>query len=379
MRSLEEELVGDFTQPLFLLLGTVGIVLLIACANVANLFTVRADSRRRDLAVRHALGAGRAGMVRIQMAEALLLGVLGGIGGAIIAWGGLPMILRAAPENIPNLAATRLDSVALLFTAGVSILSAFAFGLIPAVRFSKPQFVGALRKTGMGGETGNHLGRDALVAVQTAAALVLLVGSGLLIRSFWTLTHVDPGFDTENIFSFQVAPDRDELNDGPSFARFHSEFMERVRALPGVQSVGLVNTLPLDEGAGRGMFATERTIVSGETPPPIRFTMAGGDYFQTMGISLIQGRLFQQSDHTVGPPNVIVSAATAELLWPNEDPLGQRLSPASDTTIALTVVGVVEDIFLEDFRQDAADPMLYLPMVGPTARFLGSRIACLCR
>ncbi len=371
VRSLEEELVGDFRGPLWLLLGTVAIVLLIACANVANLFTVRAESRRRDLAVRQALGAGRAGLVRIQMAEALLLAVLGGVFGAMIAWAGLPLLVRAAPENIPNLAATRLDSAAMLFAGGVAILSACVFGLIPAIRFSRPQIVGALRKTGMGGERGGHLSRDILVAVQTAAALVLLVGSGLLMRSLWTLSHVDPGYDTRDIFTFQVAPDRDELNDGPSFAQFHEAFMERVGALPGVESVGLVNTLPLDEGAGTNRFTTERLLVSGETPPPMRFTMAGGDYFQTMGISLTRGRLFERGDHAVGPTNILVSNSAADLLWANEDPLGQRLFPSSDTTIVLTVVGVVEDIFLEDFRQDAADPMLYLPMVGPEPRTWG--------
>ena len=369
VRSLEEELVGDFTSPLWLLLGTVGIVLLIACANVANLFTVRAESRRRDLAVRQALGAGRAGMVRVQMAEALLLGVVGGAAGAIIAWVSLPLLVRAAPENIPNLAATRLDTAALVFTAGVSILSACVFGLIPAIRFSKPQFVGALRKTGIGGDTGGHLTRDALVLVQTAAALVLLVGSGLLIRSFWTLTRVDPGYDTQNIFSFQVAPDREELNDGPSFAQFHTEFMERVSGLPSVESVGLTLALPLDEGAaGRTRFNTTRTLVSGDAPAPMPFTSVGGDYFQTMGITLERGRRFESSDHTVGQTKAIISNAASKLLFPDEDPLGRRLYPTADTALALTVVGVVEDIFLQDFRQEAADPMVYLPMVGPTAR-----------
>ncbi len=369
VRSLEEELVGDLATPLWLLLGTVAIVLLIACANVATLFTVRADSRRRELAVRQALGEGRAGLIRTQMAEALLLAAIGGAGAALLAWAGLPLLVSAAPENIPNLAATRLDSAALIFTAGISFLAACAFGLVPAIQFSKPRLVGALRQAGHGGEAGGHWGRNALVLVQTASALVLLVGSGLLIRSFWELSHVDPGYDTENIFSFQVAPARDGVNDGPSFARFHQSFMERVAALPGVESVGLTNWLPLDEGSGGNRFTTDRTAASGETPPEMRFTFVGGDFFETMGISLVRGRLFEPSDHTNGLGNTIVSPAAASVLWPGEDPLGKRLAMTADTTKWQTVIGVVEDILVEDFRQEAADPMIYLPMVGPHPRW----------
>ena len=368
VRSLEEELVGDLAKPLWLLLGAVAIVLLIACANVANLFTVRAESRRRDLAVRQALGARPAGLVRSQMAEALLLAAMGGAGAALLAWASLPLLVRAAPESVPNLDLARLDAAALIFTAGVSFLAACAFGLVPAIKFSRPRLVGALRQGGQGGEAGGHWGRNALVLVQTASALVLLVGSGLLIRSFWTLSHVDPGYDTENIFSFQIAPQRPELNDGPSFARFHEAFMERVAGLPGVESVGLTLLLPLDEGAGRNRFTTERALASGETPPLMRVTMVGGDYFQTMGIDLTRGRRFERSDQRGGAVNAIVGQSAAKQLWPDEDPLGKRFLRSSDTTGWLTVVGVVEDIFLEDFRQEAADPMIYLPMVGPQPR-----------
>ena len=368
VRSLEEELVGDIAGRLWLLLGAVVIVLLIACANVANLFIVRAESRRGDLAVRQALGAGRAGLVRTQMAEALLLAAAGGVGAALLAWAAVPLLVRAAPENIPNLDAASLDSAALIFTAGVSILAALAFGLLPAIRSSRPRAVGASKQTSRGWGAGGHWSRHALVLVQTAAALVLLVGSGLLIRSFWALTHVDPGYDTDDIFTFQVAPQREELNDGPSYARFHEAFMERVAGLPSVESVGLTMLLPLDEGAASGRFNTERTLASGETPPVINFTAVGGEYFQTMGIAIARGRRFEPGDHRLGIGNIIVSESLAELFWPGEDALGNRLLQGADTTRWLNVVGVVEDIFLDDFRQEAVDPMLYLPMVGTTAR-----------
>jgi len=302
------------------------------------------------------------------MAEALLLALVGGVGGALLAWVSLPLLVRAAPENIPNLAATRLDAVALGFTAGLALFTALVFGLIPAIRFSRPRFVGALRQSGLGGKPGGDWSRNALVLVQTSSALVLLVGAGLLMRSFWTLSHVDPGYDTENILSFQVAPQRDDVNDGPSYAQFHQMFAERVAALPGVESVGFVNTLPLDEGAGSRAFFTERAVASGERLPPINFTMASTNYFETMGIELLRGRGFESDDHTVGPVNMLVSASAASLLWPGQDAIGERLSISPDTTFWMTVVGVVEDIYLEDFRQDEPDPMMYLPLVGVNAR-----------
>lgn len=365
VRSLEEQLVGDVAGPLWLLLGTVAIVLLIACANVANLFIARAESRRQDLAVRQALGAGRAGLVRTQMAEALLLAALAGAAGALLAWGGVPLLIRAAPERIPNLAAAGLDPAALLFTAGLSILAACAFGLLPAIRFANPGLAGGLRQAGQVGEWRGRLSRNALVVAQTASALVLLVAAGLLVRSFVALTRVDPGYDTEDIFTFQIAPDRDELNDGPSYARFHQAFLDRLAALPGVESVGLTLGLPLDEGAIDNTFYTERTDATGETPPRLSFTFTGGDYFETMGIDLLSGRVFDRSDHTTRRGNAIVSRATAELLWPGENPLGKRFRMSEDAPYWQTVVGVVEDIMLANFRQDATDPMIYLPMAGP--------------
>ena len=369
VRSLEEELVGDFARPLWILLATVAIVFLIACANVANLFIVRAESRRRDLAVRRALGAGRGGLIRTQMAEALLLAVLGGSVGVLLAAIGVPLLVGAAPEGVPNLDLVRLNPVSLLFTAGLSILAACVFGLVPAIRFSKHGAFGDLRQAGRVGTPFGRAARNALVVVQTASALVLLVAAGLLARSFWELSHVKLGYNTEDIFTFQVAPSRNELNDGPSFARFHEGLMERLAALPGVESVGLVNELPLDEGSDMGRFGSERTEASGTPAPLIPYSHTGGDYFETMGITLVTGRLFERADHVTGTANAIVSRSAAQLLWPNEDPIGKRFRFGQSAVSAQweTVVGVVEDVRLYGFRQASADPMVYLPLVGPNA------------
>jgi predicted permease len=369
VRSLEEQLVGDIAKPLWIMLGTVGVVLLIACANVANLLIVRAESRRRDLAVRRALGAGRGGLIRSQMSEAILLSLAGGIAGVAIAWMGVPLLVRAAPESIPRLASAGLNPMALLFTAGVVIVAAFASGLLPAIRFSNPGIAGSLRDSHRVGTGPDHLTRDALVVVQTAAALVLLVGSGLLLKSFIELRRVDAGYDTADIFTFQTAPDprAHGLTDAVTLAQFHYDFMERMAAIPGVESVGLANTLPLDEGAGLTRFVTERTAGDETGQPLLRFTMVAGDYFQTMGIDLVAGRHFERRSQPTADPGVIVSEAAASILWPDEQPLGKLVGRAGDPAGMMTVIGVVEDILLEDFRQETPDPMIYLPMVGRTA------------
>jgi predicted permease len=369
---LREHLIGKIATPLWIVMGTVGIVFLIACANVANLFMVRTESRRRELAVRRALGAGRVGLVRSQMAEALLLGAAGGVAGALIAWGGVPLLVRAAPDAvaggfsstpIPGLATAHLDFPALLFAAAASLLAACAFGLLPALRVSGSALLGSLRQTGRGVVGGSHLTRDALVVLQTALALVLLVGSGLLVRSFWRLSHVDPGYDTQNIFTFQVAPHREDLKDRASVSRFQYVFMDRLRALPGVESVGFVTELPLDEGAGTTFITTPQLEASGAEAPSVRYAGAGGAYFQTMGIKLLQGRVFERVEEEQGVPNVIISRSAAKLLFPGEDPLGKQLRPSSGETW-FTVVGVVEDILLDDFRRESPEPMVYLPAVS---------------
>jgi putative ABC transport system permease protein len=373
VRPLREHLVGNVATPLWILLGTVAIVFLIACANVANLFMVRAESQRRDLAVRRALGAGRGSLVRSQMAEPLLIAAVGGACGVLIAWAGVPLLVRAAPDAvaggfgaapIPGLANAGVDFSALLFTAAISVLAACAFGLLPAIRFSGIGLLGSLRQTGRGVVGRSHLTRDVLVVIQTASALVLLVGSALLVRSFLQLSRVDPGFDTEGIFTFQVAPDREDLNSRAAVSQFQYAFMDRLSALPGVESVGFVTTLPLDEGANRGFITTPRIEASGAEAPHIRFAGAGGDYFQTMGIELLRGRYFERIEEQQGIPNVIISRSAADLLFPGEEPLDKQLRPVGDGDTWYTVVGVVEDVLLDDFRREAPEPMVYLPAVS---------------
>ena len=371
VKALREQLVGRISTALWILLGAVGVVFLVACVNVANLFMVRAESRRVELSVRRALGAGRSDLIRPQVTDALLLAAAGGALGAVIAWAGVPLLVRAAPDAvaggfsgapIPGLAAAHLDRAALLFTGGLSLLAACAFGLLPAFRLSGPR-LGSLQQAGRGIVGRRGLTRDVLVAVQTASALVLLVGAALLMRSVWQLSRVDAGYDTKGIFSFQIAAGGPDLNNRASVSRFQYVFMDRLKALPGVESVGFISTLPLDEGAASANVTTARIQASGAEAPLVRNAAAGGAYFQTMGIALKRGRYFERMEEELGTRNVIISESAAKVLFPGEEPLGQQVRPAaggsSDTWF--TVIGVVEDILVDDLRRKSPEPMVYLP------------------
>jgi predicted permease len=252
----------------------------------------------------------------------------------------------------------------------MSVLAACAFGVLPALRFSGSR-LGSLQQGGRGVVGRRSVTRDVLVIVQTASALVLLVGSALLLRSFWQLKQVDTGYETENIFTFQIAPNRPELKDRLSVSQFQYAFMDRLKALPGVESVGFITTLPLDEGAGSQNITTPGIIASGKEAPLVRFAGAGGAYFQTMGIELLKGRFFERVEEERGVLNVLVSQAAAKVLFPGEDPIDKQLRPATATGDTwATVIGVVEDVKIDDLRRKSPEPMVYLPGVSPSPAYV---------
>jgi predicted permease len=362
VRPLDEELLGSVTRPLWVLFGSASIVLLIACANVANLFTARTEARQRELAVRRAIGAARGQLVRLQMSEALVIAGMAAVTAMAIAWVGLPAFLRAAPEGILRLGDVGIDATMAAFTLGAAILSALACGLVPSIRASAPDLA-RLREGGRGSTRGRHWGRNGLVVAQTALALVLLIGAGLLIRSFTKLSRVDPGYDTKDVFTFQIAPDGPTLTDGPTFAQFHMTFMERLRALPGVQSVGLVENVPLNERTGTASYRTEAMSSDPTAGIRLAYTWAGGDYFKAMGIDVTAGEPFSGTDLASTMGNAIVSESAAHRLWPGKDAIGQRFQRQGDSTWT-TVIGVVQDVLQDNFRE-AAQAQVYLPLVGP--------------
>ena len=366
---LLDRLVEDSSTSLWVLLAGAAIVLIIACANVANLFMVRAEGRHRDLAVRRAIGATRTQLVRLQMAEAFLVAMVSGVIAIALAMVMLPAFKRAAPEGIPRLAQVGLD----LTTIGASFLlvlvAALACGVIPALRASSPD-LRRLREGGRGTTAKVRWARNALVVGQTSLALVLLIGSALLIRSFSKLRNVDAGYDTENLYTFQFAPEQERLRDGPSWGQLHLEFMDRLRALPGVQLVGVVNNLPLDEGTGGGRWLTDgMSEEGGGTLLDQNFT--GGDYFQAMGIDLMAGRIFTPEEAITPNTNVILSRSAAEKLWPGQSAVGKQLRRRlADTLRTFTVVGVVADVKQDDWRE-AGEAVVYFPLTGPTAAMWG--------
>ena len=310
-----DRLVGPTASTsLWVLLGAVAVVLLIACANVANLFLVRAEGRRRSLAVRRAIGASRAQLVRLQMTEAFLVALLAGGLAVMLSALTLPLFLRAAPEGIPRLSLVRLDLSTLAAAFGLVVVAALACGAIPALHASSPD-LGRLREGSRGSTGRRHLGRDVLVVGQTALALVLLIGSALLVQSFQRLRTVDPGYETADIYTFQFAPEQERLIDGPTWGRFHLDFMDRLRALPGVTAVGVVNNIPLDEGTGTGRFLTDSMAPEGGGAL-LDQNFAGGDYFRVMGIDLLRGRPFTPDEAVTPNSSVIISRSAAARLWP---------------------------------------------------------------
>jgi predicted permease len=362
VRPLLDQLLGPARRLLWVLFAAAGVVLVIACANVANLFLVRAELRQRDLALRRAIGATRGELVRVQLAEAVVASGLAGTLALLIARLGLPALLAAAPQRVPRLDDVEVGVATAGFTLLAVLVTALACGLMPALRGATPDFQ-RLREGGRGTTGRRGWTRDGLVVAQTALALVLLIGSELLLRSFDALGRVDPGYDTRDVFTFQFAPDQPALTDGPAWARFHLAFLDRLRALPGVQSVGLVENVPLNEDTRSQRFRAEGTAPEADGGTLLHVNWAAGDYFTAMGIDLLAGRAFGTADH-VNPGNVVVSRSAARLLWPGRDAVGQRLQPQGDETWH-TVVGVVEDVKQSGFR-DTPRANVYLPLVGPT-------------
>jgi putative ABC transport system permease protein len=359
-----ERLVGPTARTsLWVLLGAVSVVLLIASANVASLFMVRTEGRRRDLAVRRAIGASRAQLVRLQLAEAFLVALLAGMLAVILSAVTLPLFLRAAPEGIPRLALARLDVSTLFASFALVVLVALVCGTAPALQASSPDLA-RLRESSRGSTGRRHFGRDALVVGQTALALVLLIGSALLVQSYQRLRSVDPGYETADIYTFQFAPEQKHLTDGPSWGRFHLDFMERLRGLPGITGVGVVNNIPLDEGTGADRFLTE-TMDLDSGGALLDQNFAGGDYFRVMGIELLRGRPFTTDEAVTPNSSVLISRSAAARLWPDRDPLGQRLRRAVGAVQWFTVVGLVEDVKQNDWR-DAGEAIVYFPLTGPT-------------
>lgn len=363
VRPLDVQLLGPYARPLWLLLGAAALVLLIAGANLVNLYLIRAESRQRELGVRRALGAQRLHLLRLQLAEAALIGGVAGILAAALAATTLPLLLSVAPAEIPRLDQVHADGLTLGVALALAVGASLLCGLLAAWRGSAPELQ-RLRDGGRGMTARQQWWRQGLVAGQSALALVLLIGAGLLLRSAEALREVDPGYDPSDLYTFQFAPEQAGLprDDAAAWARFHQQFLQRLAALPGVERVGLIENVPLNEGTATIIARSDEMAVAAESGALLNVTYTAGDYFRAMDIRILAGRSFESGDHE-GRGSVLVSARAARLLWPDKDPVGRRLQRAGQAQWD-TVVGVVEDIQQSNLT-GTPEPLIYLPLLGP--------------
>jgi predicted permease len=354
-----EMLVKDVRTPLLVLFGAVGLVLLIACANVASLLLARGSSRRSELAVRAALGAGRGRLVRQLIAEAAVLGLAGGVAGALLAYAAVAALVWAQPADLPRLEAVGVDATVLAFTLGCALLTALVFGTLPAMHATGHRLLEFLRAGGRTGQDGGgHRARGALVVAETTLAVVLLVSAGLLIRSFVELTRVNPGFVPEQAVSFRVMLQGPAFAERPALLQTTDAIVARLQALPGVTSAAAAGELPLT-----GLGAMLGFAVQGAPPPPANVNAeiaafgVSPQYLQALGATLLRGRPLTDADNRADAPRVaLVNAAAVARWFPDGDPIGERVIVDEE----YEVVGVVADVRQEGLRE-AVVPQLFAP------------------
>ncbi len=340
--SLHADVVGSTDTMLRILMGAAGLVLLIACVNVANLFLARSLGRRREIAIRSALGSGRGRLVRQFLAESLLVATMAGAAGLVVAHLGVRYLLSISPDAVARAPEVGLDGRLLLFAAAVTVLTALMFGLVPALRGSRVDLTSDLREGSRGTAGGRKSTRirTALVATQVALALVLLIGAGILIKSFAALQGQDYGFDSSNVLTFEVHLPDARYEDPALRVGFHQRFHERLRSVPGVEAVAATSWLP---AAGPYHdWGYRYQDADGELQwDGAQMRIIEGDYFETMGIPLVAGRSFNAGDGEDSPPVMIVSETATRIAFPDGDPIGQRFYSADTLR---TIVGVVPDV-----------------------------------
>jgi putative ABC transport system permease protein len=366
--SLHEAMVGDIRQAVFVLLGAVGFVLLIACTNVANLLLARAATRETEMAVRSALGAGRGRLVRQLLTESAILGAAGGALGLLLAIWGVDALISLEPQGIPRLSEIRIDTTVASFTLALSIATGLLFGLVPAFHSTSASLSGSLKEAGRGALTtrGGARMRGALVIAEMALAVMLLAGAGLLIRSFTKLASVDPGFHATQALTFELSLPDSRYEKEPQQVGFFDQLLPRLRAIPGVQSAAAAMSLPL---SGSNFVLTFE--VAGRPPvppsqqPAMQIRVATPEYFQTIGIPLKRGRSFTEDDRLGSPPVVLITESAARQYFPNEDPIGKKITLGwgrgkGTPRAGGEVVGIVGDV-KEAGLDEAEPPQLYMP------------------
>jgi putative ABC transport system permease protein len=362
LTPLREVFVGDIRTTLLILLGAVGFVLAIACANVANLLLARAATRNKEMAIRTALGAGRWRLIRQLLTESMMLALVGGTLGLLLALWGVDLLRSASADSLPSTAVIKLDGRVLIFTLGVSLLTGVIFGLAPALGAAQTDLQNTL-KEGARGSTGGrrHWLRSTLVVTEVALSLVLLVGAGLLIKSFLRILDTDPGFKPQNLLTMQLALSA-KKDEGGKVLNFFNDLNRRVAGLPGVEAAAFSNGIPLGATADTSFAVVGRPKAEPGKQPQTMLYITGPEYLQAMGIHLIKGRFFTPQDTQKSPRVAVIDETFVRQQFPNEEPLGHFIAGDGKTNPDGEIVGVVAHV--KHFGLDAVErvqPQLYLP------------------
>ena len=366
VRPLSQDVIGDVGQMLWILLGTVGVVLLIACANVANLFLVRSEGRQQELAIHAALGASRGRITWELLSESLVLAVLGGAVGLGLAYAGIRALAAIAPDGLPRVEEITIDPTVMAFTVVISLVAGLLFGLLPVLKFVRPQLTSALKEGGRSSSAGKarHRARNTLVVVEVALAVVLLVASGLMIRTFQAMRQVDPGFtDPRSVLTLRVSVPSAVAEDHVQAARVHEQIAQRIAQVPGVTAVGLTSSVTMDGNDSNDPMFVEDFPSPGERIPVLRrYKWIGPGYFRAMGNRIVAGRDVEWNDAYNKTPVVVVSEGFAREFW--KDPalaVGRRVRNTPKAPWR-TIVGVAGDE-RDDGVTKAAPTMIYWPVV----------------
>jgi putative ABC transport system permease protein len=372
--SLHDDLVSDVRPALLVLLGAVAFVLLIACANVANLALAKTLSRQKEIAIRSALGASSVRVIRQLLTESVMLALIGGVLGLILAHFGTNLILAFLADKLPGSVDVGLDSQVLAFTLCVSVLTGVLAGILPALRSGKSDVHEAL-KQGLGrtdADSGGHRTRSVLVMAEVALSLVLLIGAGLMIRSFQQLENVAPGFDSHGVLTMTAAVARSKFPQPVRQINFFEQVLQRVRALPGVESAGVIDDIPLDNGGSHQPIAIEgQPVAAMADQPEVDVRLISPGYMRAMRIPVVRGRDFGDEDVAGRPAAVLISQSMARRFWPNEDPIGKRLTLTFFPDQVREVVGVVGDVKLDSLDQARPSTALYVPLGQLSASAVG--------
>ncbi len=375
--ALRNGMVADVRGRLFLLLGAVSLILLIACVNVANLTLSRAATREKEIALRTAMGAERGRVIRQLLTESVLLAFLGGTLGILLATEGLQLLKAALPADTPRLASAHIDWRVLAFTAGLAILTGLLFGLAPALQSSRVALVDSLKSASRGASSSVSRNlRGGLAIAEVAFAVLLVIAAGLLIRSFVALSHVDPGFRPERILTARITPNQEFCSDPARCISFYHQLLNRLEAVPGVHSAAFVNTLPLGGRVAKRSLEIENEPVSpGAVMPLFWMNVVTPDYLRVMSIPIVAGRGFTSADDSGNPPVALVSASTARRFWPGRSPIGSHVRLSGDQDWR-TIVGVVSDVRAYDLQKNIPDWIngtIYFPY-APNATLEGGRV-----